>query len=282
MPATKRLIAKLDPHALPWAPAIKGPSSRSINLEESENFANSSQAVIRILTRATRGSSPNRREWQTRVTSSSVVAMMDKAQDSHLTRLRSPAIQVPPMSQHFQLPCPSCGSTVVVSQAQAGREVSCPSCNTINVVPTLRKLRELEPAEAPAGKPRSTREWQSVHLSGLSTGLAILFLGIILAGTFGLLYSRLNMEIPAEVDANRQRMMADVEQAPADQLFILWKSTIRSVELTDQPPNDIVDDIKRGRLFFQLIVAGLVVTTIGLGTTLWFWALGLRSARSQS
>ncbi|MCA9104216.1 MAG: hypothetical protein KDA83_02245 [Planctomycetales bacterium] len=186
------------------------------------------------------------------------------------------------MSQHFQLPCPSCGSTVVVSQAQAGREVSCPSCNTINVVPTLRKLRELEPAEAPAGKPRSTREWQSVHLSGLSTGLAILFLGIILAGTFGLLYSRLNMEIPAEVDANRQRMMADVEQAPADQLFILWKSTIRSVELTDQPPNDIVDDIKRGRLFFQLIVAGLVVTTIGLGTTLWFWALGLRSARSQS
>ena len=64
------------------------------------------------------------------------------------------------MPQQFLLPC-SCGQKVRVSNAQAGGEVYC-VCGKSLSVPTLRGLRQLEPAPAERVAKRELR-WTPTH-----------------------------------------------------------------------------------------------------------------------
>ena len=53
------------------------------------------------------------------------------------------------VSNRYLLPC-DCGQTVVVDPSQAGDRVECPGCGNRLDVPTLRRLRDLEPAQSDA------------------------------------------------------------------------------------------------------------------------------------
>ena len=147
------------------------------------------------------------------------------------------------------------------------------------MVPTLRKLRELTPAQASSENRGAKREWGVEQRGALSVGLAILFTGLILTSLFGLLYARLDLSIPADIAASREKMLQDVDQLPADELFALWKAMIRPTELDQQPPNKIVGNRKMGKMYFQLIVVGAVISVGGLLTTGWFAVQGARASK---
>src|SRR5688572_16997649 len=80
------------------------------------------------------------------------------------------------MSDQYLLPC-SCGQTVRVGRAQAGQGVAC-ACGKQLTVPTLRGLRELEPA-APEGSAPGQAAWGPVRGAVFSSGLVIALLAFL-------------------------------------------------------------------------------------------------------
>jgi len=91
------------------------------------------------------------------------------------------------MTQYL-LPCP-CGQKSRITAAQAGEQVTC-ACGKTLIVPTLRGIRQLEPAPtttisaAPGG-------WTAIHGLVFSSGLAIASIGLILLAIYGLKYAQL-------------------------------------------------------------------------------------------
>src|SRR4051812_15575201 len=85
------------------------------------------------------------------------------------------------MSQQFLLPC-SCGQKVRVANAQAGGQVGCVCGKSLNV-PTLRGIRQLEPAPVEAqGKAAPT--WSRVHGALFACGLLLAGVGLFLVSTY--------------------------------------------------------------------------------------------------
>jgi len=91
------------------------------------------------------------------------------------------------MSQQYLLPC-SCGQTVRVVTAQAGGQVTC-GCGKALPVPTLRGLRELQPAPPLANK-NTSPGWSPAHGLIFSSGLVVAAVGVALLAWYGLLYSQ--------------------------------------------------------------------------------------------
>lgn len=181
------------------------------------------------------------------------------------------------MSKRYLLPCPSCQHAQIVEPAQAGREINCPSCQSAVLIPTLRKMQSLEPAEAAPAKSKSARDWLPENRISFSVSLGIFFLGLIVAGSFQGIRSSLDTNIPA--NPQRDQMFNEIDNASADSLFELWKEMIRKQELSEQPPNPIVANIKRSRGLFVLVVVGTVIACGGLIATAWFGYQGWSNSR---
>jgi hypothetical protein len=85
------------------------------------------------------------------------------------------------MSQQFLLPC-SCGQKVRVGNAQAGGQVIC-ACGKNVPVPTLRGLRQLEPAPAEViGK--TALHWSPLHGAAFAGALLLATAGVALVALF--------------------------------------------------------------------------------------------------
>jgi hypothetical protein len=91
------------------------------------------------------------------------------------------------MSAQYWLPC-SCGQKVRVAIAQAGGDVGC-ACGKRLAVPTLRGIRQLEPAAETPVKTGPT--WSRVHGAVFASGLVLISLGIALAAFNGYRYFQL-------------------------------------------------------------------------------------------
>ena len=90
------------------------------------------------------------------------------------------------MSQQFLLPC-TCGQKVRVESAQAGGRVSC-RCGQSLTVPTLRGLRELEPAKdlAPA---KAAPGWSPIHGAIFAVSLLVAGAGLAMIGVYAAIYT---------------------------------------------------------------------------------------------
>jgi hypothetical protein len=90
------------------------------------------------------------------------------------------------MSQQFLLPC-ACGQKVRVEPAQAGGRVSC-RCGQSLTVPTLRGLRELEPAKelAPA---KAAPGWSRIHGAIFALSLLVAGSGLAVIGVYAAIYA---------------------------------------------------------------------------------------------
>jgi hypothetical protein len=92
------------------------------------------------------------------------------------------------MTQHFLLPC-SCGQKVRVGNAQAGGQVIC-ACGKSVSVPTLRGLRQLEPAPVEViGK--TALQWSPVHGAAFAGALLLATAGAALMAYHLFYYSQL-------------------------------------------------------------------------------------------
>lgn len=113
------------------------------------------------------------------------------------------------MTQHYLLPC-SCGQKVRVANAQAGGQVAC-RCGNRLAVPTLRGLRELEPA--PADVQAVKPGWSPLHGAFFATGIAIATLGVAIFGYSLWRYAQL-----AGLSIDRSGDVVEFESANIDKL----------------------------------------------------------------
>jgi hypothetical protein len=109
------------------------------------------------------------------------------------------------MAQHYLLPCPSCGAKNPVETRQAGETVPC-ACGKPLSVPTLRGLRQLEPAanEAPPPEAAPKRGWSPIHGFMFSLGLIVAIGAGAMAARHFLIYSALQQQTAdrtSEIDA---------------------------------------------------------------------------------
>lgn len=86
------------------------------------------------------------------------------------------------MSNKYLFPC-ECGHQNIVTPSDAGRTISCGSCQAELVLPGMRDIRGLEPAEAGADAP-STKAWSYQKRVLYASGLGALLVGLTIAAIF--------------------------------------------------------------------------------------------------
>jgi hypothetical protein len=163
----------------------------------------------------------------------------------------------------YLLPCPQCGRKLVVTTGEAGGQMQC-ACGTAVDVPTVRGLRELEPATAPGAE--AATSWTSRH--------SVIFLGSLMAIAglvFGLiLHFRAAALLPSATFADDIRTMAPAET------WTIWTQFIRQGVGSWQPKKDekqlsdlkVYDEMKRWEIIgFGLAGLGIVLAVIGV--TMW-------------
>jgi hypothetical protein len=166
------------------------------------------------------------------------------------------------MSQQYLLPC-SCGQAVRVVTAQAGGQVTC-GCGKSLAVPTLRGLRELQPAP-PLAKKNTNPGWTPAHGLIFSSGLVIAAIGVALLAWYGLLYSQrvgfgFTRDLTDEVIRDQQ---AKIDQlSPLDAL----KQWTEDVEhgLGDHDPPPWVTHQKMAASYLSWIKGGAISLAAGI------------------
>jgi hypothetical protein len=128
------------------------------------------------------------------------------------------------MSQIYQLPC-SCGKSIPVTAAQAGRNVEC-ACGAKITVPSLGALRQLLPAaaESTVAPPVEWSPFRGVMFVG---GVLIALLSCVSGGYA--MYKASQIEI-RDRGTVIEKQMEELKHMPADEIFVLWR-VIESVKL---------------------------------------------------
>ena len=158
----------------------------------------------------------------------------------------------------YLLPCPQCGRKLVVTTGEAGGQVRC-ECGAAVDVPTVRGLRELEPAPAVEG----ATSWTTRH--------SVIFLGSLMAIAglaFGMiLHFRAAAVLPTATFAD------DIRTMPAAETWTLWSQFFRDGVGKWQPLKDdkqqldlkAYEELKRWELIgFGLAGVGVVVAIVGV------------------
>jgi hypothetical protein len=153
----------------------------------------------------------------------------------------------------YLLPC-DCGEKTVVATAQAGDLVRCTACNAVLNVPTLRELRQLEPAGSRA---LTNRSWEDHHrLAFLLSVVALACLAVA-----GFLWLRLPEVVPQPTASDFQNA---VDASSPIYLFEAYKAMRQGIASTP-----IVDDptprIRRSMLWGIGIAVALSVAAEACG-----------------
>ncbi len=119
----------------------------------------------------------------------------------------------------YQLPC-SCGAIATVSTAQAGDTLRC-ECGRELVVPTMRGLRELQPAEAP----RTSRGTKATTWDDRNRVTFLLIVGAITC-LASAIYLWASMPTEIEQPSNAEFATA-FEDAPVELLMEIHKEAAR-------------------------------------------------------
>lgn len=115
----------------------------------------------------------------------------------------------------------ACGEKIVVSQAQAGQQVSCGSCGAVVQVPTLRGLSELPLAldslPPKAGDKSDTWSWRGPVMAACLAG--VLGFGIFSAREFNFYrLTKTNMNAAIHIKAETEGL----DEMSTDALLELW------------------------------------------------------------
>jgi hypothetical protein len=119
----------------------------------------------------------------------------------------------------YLLPC-SCGQSIPVGRAQAGQQVTC-ACGKELTVPTLRGLRELQPA--PPEKARSSpRAWTPLHGVLFASGIVAAVVGVIVAIHNVRLYAVVQNYTDDQSQDVIEHEASHIDIATPEQLLVLW------------------------------------------------------------
>src|SRR5262245_47331466 len=127
------------------------------------------------------------------------------------------------MTQQFLLPC-SCGQKVRVAIAQAGEQVAC-VCGQRLAVPTMRGIRQLEPAPETAAK--TVPGWSRVHGAIFAAGLVAAVVGVVLMAVNGLRYARASGFGEDRTEETIKAESARIDKLSPIQALAEWTDTVR-------------------------------------------------------
>jgi len=138
------------------------------------------------------------------------------------------------MTQQFLLPC-SCGQKVRVGIAQAGEQVAC-ACGNRLAVPTMRGIRQLEPAPADS-LTKSAPGWSRVHGAIFATGLLAAAVGIVIIAMYGVRYAQAVGFGVDRTDETIQAESARIDKLTPIQALVEWTDTLREgIGVRETPP----------------------------------------------
>jgi hypothetical protein len=100
------------------------------------------------------------------------------------------------MTQRYRLPCPSCARSFEVATPQAGETLVC-DCGAQILVPKLRELRQLEPAETAEERPLPSENWNPIRGSLFVLGMLLMAAGIYASFRIQQERKQLNLTRPA-------------------------------------------------------------------------------------
>jgi hypothetical protein len=122
------------------------------------------------------------------------------------------------MNARFLLPC-ECGQSVPIELSQAGQKVRC-SCGRELAAPTLRGIRQLQPATEHAASVRPRASWNPVKGALFAAGSALLLSGLIAAAYNYLLYYQTSQVKPS--DEEFADHLSRIEQMTPSDLWDAW------------------------------------------------------------
>jgi hypothetical protein len=164
------------------------------------------------------------------------------------------------MASHL-LSCGSCGKALPVELGQAGGQIRCPCGATLDV-PTLRQLRQLPIASAPAAE---TRRW-SASKGALAACLVVT--GLLVAVAAWSRWSEPVVQPFDPVKRNREMEQAVDGLTPA-QGWSVWVGSLRPLRgsgfflLDTGPPTAVKQQIVRARFFQVMILVLAGISALG-------------------
>jgi len=158
----------------------------------------------------------------------------------------------------YLLPC-ECGKAIAIDASQAGQQLTC-ECGKLLEVPTLRGVRELEPAPDTASSRRPAVEWESSRGMIFAGSLILIIIGaaVTYLGYNGLRATP-NITREAETETFDQR----IDDMSLEEVYETWKE-VREQGLGERGENIYVNirSFRAGRQ--RLLVIGIVFCVGGL------------------
>lgn len=158
----------------------------------------------------------------------------------------------------YLLPC-ACGKVIVIDASQAGQQIAC-ECGKLLEVPTLRGVRELEPAPETASPSREATDWNPSR--GLVfAGSFVLFVIGAAVSYVGFKDLRATPNITREVETEAFDQLID--DMSLDEVYERWKLD-REHGLGERGQNPYVNirSFRAGRN--RMLVAGIAFCVVGL------------------
>lgn len=153
----------------------------------------------------------------------------------------------------YLLPC-SCGQKVRVSPSQAGGQVAC-NCGKSLAIPTLRGIRQLEPAADRAAKPVAA--WSPLQGLLFSGGLFVATVGAILIAWYSFQYAKIGGLAVDRSDDFIQGGAAQIDTlGPADLLDVWTKEVLGEGLGTPEAPYWVAAKAKVNEYFWWIKLGG--------------------------
>lgn len=175
----------------------------------------------------------------------------------------SPSTQEPPVTRSHLLPC-TCGRKVSIEVGQAGGTVVC-ECGVQLDVPTMRQIRELEPAPSEESPSHVRTDDWNARKGVILLGLVIAVLSAGLGAYFLTTKPKLpTYHLETAIDGLRKEIDA---YSPADTWYV-WKVLILKNGLTEIPKmsHHVVIEVRAVRQ--QYVVIALVAAGCGLAISI--------------
>lgn len=132
------------------------------------------------------------------------------------------------MADRFALPCPSCAAVNEVGLRQAGESIACRACHATIEVPTMRGLRQLQPAVTEPRGSIAPVAGSFVLARGVFVIGLVVLLGGLAAGA-GTWYSasHLRTDPPqAEIDKLNAAFFAKIDSESLPEFWKTWQEDV--------------------------------------------------------
>jgi hypothetical protein len=172
------------------------------------------------------------------------------------------------MAESYLLPC-KCGNLMVIEVGQAGQTTACDACGKSIDVPTMRAIRQLQPAytqEATATKP----PWSARQGTVFATGMGIALIALVMATivVFKIVQMQRLAVKPKLTEEGQRFLAAEIDKLPPDELLNVWHEHVEGTGLGTWEPHIYLLARSELRMWWLFVGVAAVIGVGGVITTI--------------